>query len=81
MKDWKDYPTDPEYWEKELPESENVPRIMQGTTSQYVSQLMKLGEKKLFKILGNKYGFEDFGDGQKLYDYYPITDEDIRKYG
>ena len=81
MKDWPDYPIDQEYWEKEMPEKENIARIMKGTTDQYIDQMIELGEKKLFRILRKKYGFRDIGDGQKLHDYYQITAEDIRNYG
>ena len=44
-------------------------------------QMKELGEDKLFKFLRKKYGSIDIGDGQKMHDYYPITAEDIRKYG
>lgn len=81
MKDWKDYPVDQEYWEKELPYKENIAKVMEGTTDQYIGQMIELGEKKLFKILRKNYGFKEFEDGLKLHYYYPITDEDIRRYG
>ena len=81
MKDWKDYPTDPEYWIKEMPAMKNITMVMEGTMDQYLRQKRELGEKKFFKILRKKYGFEDVGGGQKIFNYYPITTEDIRKYG
>ena len=79
--DWPDYPTDQEYWEKEMPDMENITRVVEGTMDQYLRQKKNLGEKKFFRILRKKYGSKDIGDGQKFYDYHPITTEDIRKYG
>ena len=81
MKDWIDYPTDQEYWEKEMPDMKKITRVVEGTMDQYLRQKKNLGEKKFFRILRKKYGSKDIGDGQKIYDYYPITTEDIRKYG
>lgn len=81
MKDWPDYPTDKEYWEKEMPDMKNLTRVIRGTMDQYLKQKKELGEKKFFKILRKKYGSIDVGNGQKMHDYYPITAEDIRKYG
>lgn len=81
MKDWTDYPVDRDYWEKEMPEGNHIVKVMEGTADQYLKQKYKLGEDLLFLILGRKYGSEDIGDGQTFYRYYPITKEDIRKYG
>ena len=81
MKDWKDYPVDQEYWERELPYKKNIAKVMEGTTEQYINQIFEIGENKLFKILRKKYGFKTLDDGIKLHFYYPITAEDIRKYG
>lgn len=78
---WPDYPTDQEYWEKEMPDMKNIAKVMEGTMEQYLQQKKKIGEKKFFRILGRKYGSEDIGDGQKFYHYYPISAEDIRRYG
>ena len=79
--DWPDYPIDQEYWEKEMPDMENITVVREGTMDQYLRQKRELGEKKFFRILRKKYGSKDIGDGQKLHEYYPITTEDIRKYG
>ena len=81
MKDWPDYLIEKEYWEKELPLKKNIARVMGGTHDQNFKQMKEIGEKKLFKILRKKYGSDDLGNGQKMHNYYPITAEDIRKYG
>ena len=78
MKDWIDYPVDKEYWEREMPDMKNITVVMEGTMDQYLRQKRNLGGKKFFRILRKKYGFKDVGGGQKIFNYYPITAEDIR---
>ena len=82
--DWPGYPTDQEYWEKEMSDMENITRVREGTMDQYLRQKKNLGEKKFFRILRKKIrfkGYRRWSEILRLPSYYDRGYSEIRVAG